>query len=124
LQATLGTDVGINIMVRFIPLQWSAAAMLAAAIIASTTAPGWAFTQEMLQPGQNGNYNFNYSGPDNQAATGQSTPTDPNSPGLHFNIQQGQMGPFGGFQSGDRSLDNGGDPTNPNFYIQPRGNGN
>jgi hypothetical protein len=116
--------MGIIIMVRFIPLQWSAAAMIAAAIIASTTAPGWAFTQQMLQPGQNGNYNFNYSGPDNQAATGQSTPTDPNSPGFHLNIQQGPVGPFSGFQSGDRSFGNGGDPTNPNFYIQPRGNGN
>jgi hypothetical protein len=111
-------------MVRFIPLHWPAAALIAAATIASTTASGWAFTQEMLGPGGNGNYNFNYSDPDHQAATGQSTPTDPNSPGLHFNLEQGQMSPFGGFQSGNRSFNNGGDPTNPNFYIQPRGDGN
>jgi hypothetical protein len=98
--------------------------MIAAAIIASTTAPGWAFSQQMLSPPQNGNYDFNYSIPGHQAATDQSTPTDPNSPGLHFSIEQGQMGPLGGFQSGNRSFNNRGDPTNPNFYIQPRGNGN
>jgi hypothetical protein len=114
--------VGIIIMVRFVPLQWFAAAMLAAAMIASTTAPGWAFTQEMLAPGGSGNYNFNYSDPDHQATTSQSTRSDPNSPGLHFNIEQGQTGPFG-FQSGNRSFGNG-DPTNPGYYIQPRGDGN
>lgn len=110
-------------MVRFIPLHWSAAPMIAAAIIASTTAPGWALSQQMLSPGESGNYNFNYSDPNHQATTSQSTPTDPNSSGLHFSIEQGQMG-FGDFQSGDRSLGNSGDPTNPNFYIQPRGDGN
>jgi hypothetical protein len=116
--------VGIIIMVRFIPLQWTAVAMIAAAIIASTTAPGWALSQQMLGAGGNGNYNFNYSDPDHQTTSGQSTSSDPNSPGFHFNIEQGQTGPFSGFQSGNRPFGNSGDPTNPGYYIQPPGNGN
>jgi hypothetical protein len=109
-------------MIRFTSLQWSVTPMVAAAIIASTTAPGWAFSQQMLGPGENGNYNFNYSDPDHQAATSQSTRPDPNSPGFHFSIEQGQ-GPFSGFQNGNRSFGNGGDPTDPRYYIQPPGNG-
>lgn len=111
-------------MVRFIPLQWSAAAIIAAAIIASTTAPGWAFSQQVLGPGENGTYNFNYSDPDHQGTTSQSTHPDPNSPGFHFSIEQGQTGPFSDFQSGNRPFGNGGDPTDPRYYIQPPGNGN
>jgi hypothetical protein len=122
LQPTLGTDVGIIVMVRFIPLHWSAALMIAAAMIASTTAPGRALSLQMLGPGENGNYNFNYSDPDHQATTGQSTRPDPNSPGFHFSIEPGQTGPFSGFQSGNRSFGNSGDPTDPRYYIQPPGN--
>lgn len=97
--------------------------MIAAAIIVSTTAPGWAFSQQMLGPGENGNYNFNYSDSDHQATTSQSTRSDPNSPGFHFSIEQGQ-GPFSGFESGNRSFGNSGNPTDPRYYIQPPGNGN
>jgi hypothetical protein len=116
--------VGIIIMARFIPLHWSAAPLIAAAAIASTTGPGWAFSQQVLGPGDNGNYNFNYSDPDHQAGASQSTRPDSNGPGFHFSIEQGQAGPFSGFQSGNRSVGNGGDPTDPGYYIQRPGNGN
>jgi hypothetical protein len=117
--------VGIIIMIRFVRLRFAAVAMIAAAIIASTTAPGWAFTQQMLAPGGNGNYNFNYSDPDHPGTGGQNAlPSDPNSPGFHFGIDQGQSGPFSGFQSGNHSFGNRSDPTDPRYYIQPPGNGN
>jgi hypothetical protein len=78
----------------------------------------------MLGPGDNGNYNFNYSDPAHQATTSQSTPqSDPNSPGFHFSVQSGQTGPFSGFQSGNHSFDNSGDPTAPYFHP-PGNNGN
>lgn len=113
------------IMIRFVRLRFATIPMIAAAIIGSTTAPGWAFTQQILGPGGNGNYNFNYSDPDHQGISGQSTlPSDPNSPGLHFSIEQGQTGPFSGFQSGNHAFDNRNDPTDPRYYIQPSGNGN
>jgi hypothetical protein len=116
--------VGIIIMVRFVRLRLAAVLMIAAAIIVSTTASGWAFSQQMLGPGGNGNYDFNYSDPGHQASTSQSTsPSDLNSPGLHFSIGQGQTAPFSGFQSGNNS-GNSGNATAPEYYIQPRGNGN
>jgi hypothetical protein len=116
--------VGIIIMVRFMRLRFAAVPMIAAAIIVSTTASGWAFSQQMLGPGGNGNYNFNYSDPDHQTSTSQSTPpSDSNGPGLHFSIEHGQTAPFSGFQSGNRSFGNSGNPTAPEYYIQPPGNG-
>jgi hypothetical protein len=112
-------------MLRYVRLWFATVPVIAAAIIASTTASGWAFTQQMLEPGANGNYNFNYSDPDHETTTGQSTsPSDSNGPGLHFSIEHGQTGPFSGFQSGNHSLGNGSDPTAPGYYIQPQGNGN
>jgi hypothetical protein len=117
--------VGIIIMVRFVRLQFAAVPMIAAGIIASTTSSGWAFTQQMLGSGENGNYNFNYSDPDHQGTTSQSTsPFDSNGPGFHFHIEQGQTGPFSGFQSGNHFDGHSGNPTDPEYYIQPRGNGN
>jgi hypothetical protein len=118
--------VGIIIMIRFVRLRFAAVSMIAAAIIASTTAPGWAFTQQMLDLGGNGNYNFNYSDPAHPATSGlNALPSDPNSPGLHFSIDRGQTtGPFSGFQSGDHSFGNRSDPTDPRYYIQPPGSGN
>jgi hypothetical protein len=116
--------VGIIIMVRFVGLRFAAVSMIATATIASTTASGWAFSQQMLNPGGNGNYNFNYSDPDHQATTSQSAhPPDSNGPGFHFSIE-GHTGPSSGFQSGNRSFGNSGDPTSPGYYIQPQGNGN
>jgi hypothetical protein len=96
--------------------------MIAAAIIASTTASGWAFTQQMLTPG-NGNYDFNYTDPNHPNAPGQSAlPSDPNSSGLRFSIEHGETTPFSGFQSGNRSFGgSGSDPTSPGYYIQSPG---
>jgi len=97
--------------------------MTAAAIIVSTTAAGWAFSQQTLTPPANGNYNFNYSDPDHPASTGQSTlPSDSNSPGFHFSIEQGQSTPFSGFQNGNRSFDNSASPTSPQYYLHGNGN--
>jgi len=112
-------------MVLFVRLRFAAAPTIAAAIIASTTASGWAFTQQMLGPGGNGNYNFNYSDPDHQAGTSQSTsPSDSKGPGFHFSIEQGQTGPFSGFQRGNHFDGHSGNSTAPEYYIQPPGNGN
>src|SRR6202050_940152 len=87
LQSALGgADMG-TIMARFVRPRFVVASMIAAAIIASTTGSGWAFTQQMLSTGENGNYNFNYSDPDHQATTSQSTsPFNSNSPGLQLKI--------------------------------------
>jgi hypothetical protein len=109
-------------MVQFVHLRFAAVPMVAAAIIASTTAPGWAISQQMLLPTDNGNYNFNYSDPAHPATSSQSTPpSDPNSPGFHFSIEHGQSGSFSGFQNGSH-FDNGGNATSP--YFHPPGNGN
>ena len=118
----LGTNRGI-IMARFVRLRFATIPIIAAAVIASTTASGWAFSQQMLGPGDNGNYNFNYSDPAHQAATSQSTPpSDPNSQGFHFSVEGGQTGPFNGFQSGSHSFNNSGDPTSSYFHPPNAGN--
>ena len=107
-------------MAGFVGLRFAAVAMIAAAIIASTTASGWAFSQQTLSlgPEGNGNYNFNYSDPNHPATNSQSTPQfDSNSPTFHFSIERGDTAPFSGFQSGNRSLGNS-DPTSPQYYMQ------
>jgi hypothetical protein len=115
--------MGDLIMVRFVQLRLAAVPLVAAAIIASSSVSGWAFSQQTLTPPANGNYNFNYSDPDHPATNGLSTlPSDPNGPGFHFSIEQGQTAPFSGFQSGNHSFGNGNNPTSPGYYIQ-RGNG-
>ena len=112
-------------MVRFVRLRFAAVPVIAAAIIAVTTASGWAFTQQMLGTGENGNYNFNYTPPDRPATSGLSTsPFDSNISRFHFSIESGQTSPFSGFQGGNHSLGNSGSPTDPRYYIQPQGNGN
>jgi hypothetical protein len=112
-------------MIGFVGLRFAAVPMIAAAIIASTTASGWAFSQQTLGPGGNGNYNFNYSDPDHQTTTSQSIlPSDSNGSGFHFSIEQGQTEPFSGFQSGNHSFGNSSSPTAPEYYIQRPGNGN
>jgi hypothetical protein len=119
----LGADAGIIIMVRSVRLRFAAIAIIAAATIASTTASGWAFSQQTLTPPANGNYNFNYSDPDHPASSGQSTlPSDSNGSGFHFSIEQGQAAPFSGFQSGNHSFGNNPSPTSPEYYLQQRGN--
>lgn len=116
------------IMARLVRLRFAAAPIVAAVIIASTTASGWAFTQQMLSTGENGNYNFNYSDPDHPATNSQSPhPSDSSGPAFQFNIERGETGQFD-FQnrfdgnSGNHSFSNGASPTDPRYYIQGNGN--
>ena len=68
----------------------------AGAIIALTTAPVWAFSQQTITP--NGNYDFNYGSLDDKSKSGGSTnKSDPNSPGFHFDVQQGPSGELHSF---------------------------
>jgi hypothetical protein len=71
---------------------------IAGAIIALTTGPVWAFSQQILTP--NGNYDFNYGPLDDKSKSGENTnKSDPNSPGFHFGVGQSQSGglhSFGG----------------------------
>jgi hypothetical protein len=112
------------IMTRFVRLRFAAIPVITAAIIVSTTASGWAFSQQMMTP--NGNYNFNYSDPDHPATSSQSTPpSDSNSSGFHFSVEggQGQTGPFSGFQSDNHFFSNSGNTGNVTApYFHPPGN--
>jgi hypothetical protein len=94
-----------------------AGAAIVGGMIALTTAPVWAFSQQTLTP--NGNYNFDYT-PDDKTKFNDSSTTksDPNSPGLHFSIEHGQTGPFG-FQSPGNSATETWDR-----FSKPIGNGN
>jgi hypothetical protein len=84
---------------------------VAGAIIVLTADAAWAFTRETVAP--NGNYNFNYGPLDDKNRSGDSTnKSDPNSPGFHFNVQQGEPGgsrSFGFGSSRDAS------PSQPYF---------
>jgi hypothetical protein len=98
-------------------LRFAAVPLIAGATIALTTAPVWAFSQQTITP--NGNYNFNYSNPDDKAKLGDSTnKSDPNSPGFHFSIDRGQTGSSGFHSFGDSN-----NTTAPDFYT-PHGGGN
>jgi hypothetical protein len=102
----------------FKQLRFAAVPLIAGAIIVLTTASVWAFSQQTLSP--SGNYNFNYSGPDDKAKLGESTnKPDSNSPGFHFSIERGQTGPFGFHSFGDSN-----NATFPDYYPRPLGNGN
>jgi hypothetical protein len=91
----------------------AAVAFIAAAIIALTTASGWAFSQQTVVP--NGNYNFDYGAADNKSKFGDSTnKSDPNSPGFHLNVERNESPGFRGF-GGARA------PT-PDPYFRTFGN--
>jgi hypothetical protein len=96
-------------------LRFAAVPLISAATIVLATTSAWAFSQQTVSP--NGNYNFNYSDPDNKAKLGESTnKSDSNSPGFHFSIERGQQtGPFGLHSFGDSD-------KAPDFYT-PHGNG-
>jgi hypothetical protein len=99
-------------------LRLAAVPFVAGAIIALTTASGWAFTQQTLNP--NGNYNFNYGDPDDKAKFSTSpNKSDSNTSGFHFSIERGQTGPFG-----FHSFGGDGTATPPEPYATPLGNGN
>jgi hypothetical protein len=105
----------------FKQLRFAAVPLIAGAIIVLTTASVWAFTQQILGP--NGNYNFNYGDPDDKAKLDDSTKkfdstNSTNSPSFHFSIEHDQTAPFGFHSFGGSS-----NATPPDFY-QPHGNGN
>ena len=102
----------------FKQLRFAAVPLIAGAIIALTTASVWAFSQQTL--GAGGNYNFNYGDPDDKAKLGESKDkSDSNSSGFHFSIERGQAEPFGFHSFGGSS-----NPTPPDYYSRPLGNGN
>jgi len=102
----------------FKQLRFAAVALIAAAIIALTTASVWAFSQQTLGP--SGNYNFDYGPLDDKAKLGDSAnKSDSNNSGFRFSIERGQTGPFG-----FRSFGGDSNPTPPNYYSRPLGNGN
>jgi hypothetical protein len=97
-------------------LRFAAVPLISGAAIVLATTSVWAFSQQTISP--NGNYNFNYSDPDNKAKLGESTKDkyDSNSTGFHFSIERGQQtGPFGLHSFGDSD-------KAPDFYT-PHGNG-
>jgi hypothetical protein len=99
-------------------LRFAAVPLIAGTEIMLTTASVWAFSQQTLAP--SGNYNFNYSGPDDKAKLGESTnKSESNNPGFYFSIERGQTGPFGFYNFGDSN-----NATFPDYYARPFGNGN
>jgi hypothetical protein len=109
-------------MVRFVRLRFATIAMIAAAAIGATTVSAWAFSQQMLGPAGDGNYNFNYTDPTHPHPDSQSTRSDPNGSGFHFSVESGQTGPFSGFRSDSHLFDNNGKSMAPD-YSRPLGNG-
>jgi hypothetical protein len=86
--------------------------VIAGAVLALTTSSVWAWTQQTVTP--NGNYNFDYGPLDDKGKSGDSTnKSDPNSPGFHFGVQQGQSGQFHSF---------GDDTRPPQPYFRTFGN--
>jgi hypothetical protein len=106
-------------MGQFVRLRFATIPMVAAVIIASTTASAWAFSQEMLGP-TGGNYNFDYTDPSHPHPDSQSTPSDPNGPGFHFSFEHGQTG-LSGFRSDNHFFDNSDKSPAPD-YSRPLGN--
>jgi hypothetical protein len=71
---------------------------VAGAMIALTTGPVRAWTQQTAAP--NGNYDFNYGPTDDKYKSGDSTnKSDPNSPGFHFGVHQDDAAGFRSFGS-------------------------
>lgn len=105
-------------MLRLIQLRFAVVALFAAAVVSLTAASAWAFTQDTIRPGGNGNSTF--ADPDNQVTNpGQGAqPFGQNGPTVQFGIQQAPTTPFGFFQG------NGANPSPPDYYSRPLGNGN
>jgi hypothetical protein len=100
-------------------LRFAAVPLIAGVTIALTTASAWAFSQQTVTP--NGNYNFNYTSPDDKTKPGDSTNKfDSGNPSFHFSIDRGQTssGPFG-----FRSFGGSDNDKAPDFYT-PHGGGN
>jgi hypothetical protein len=85
--------------------------LIAGAVIAQTTVPARAFTQQTLTP--NGNYDFNYGPLDDKNKSGDSSnKSDPNSPGFHFDVQHGESNGFHSFGSNRNTS-----PPDPYFHT-------
>ncbi len=93
--------------------------LFAAGILSLTVASAWAFSQEIVGPGNNGNYTFtdpdkHLADPDNHNFGQGTQPFGSNGPVVQFGVQQGPLTPFG------RS--NGYNTPDP--YFRPLFNGN
>jgi hypothetical protein len=105
-------------MVMFKQFRFATASLIAGGIIALTIPYALAFSQQTVAP--NGNYNFNYGPLDGKTKLDESTDkSDPNSPGFHFSIENGQTRQFGFHSFGGSS-----NATPPDYYARPLGNGN
>jgi hypothetical protein len=105
-------------MIMIKPFRFAAAPLIAGAIVVLTTAAALAFSQQMLTP--NGNYDFNYGPLDDSKLKSDSNTnkSDPNSPGFHFSVGGGQTDQFGFHSFG------GDNNKPPEPYARPLGNGN
>ncbi len=105
-------------MLRLMQLRLAAAALFAAAAVSLTAASAFAFTQQMVQPGDNGNYTF--TEPNNQTTNSSqgARPFGSNGPTVQFGIQQGPVSPFG------RSQGDGYNGSPPDPYYRPFGTRN
>lgn len=85
---------------------------VAGVIVALATNSAWAWTQQTVTPNSNGNYNFDYGPLDDKKSGDSTNKSDPNSPGFHFGVQQGDSAGFRSFGSfgGNRSA-----PPSPYF---------
>ena len=99
-------------------MQIAAIALFAVAVVSSTAASAWAFSQETLRPGGDGSSTF--TDPDNQVTNSRqgAQPFGPNGPVVQFGVQQGPLTSFGRFQG------NGDNAPPPDPYSHPLGNGN
>lgn len=107
-------------------LRIAGVALIVGTMFALTTGSAWAFSQQVLTPNGNYNfnydntYNFNYGSLDDKAKLGDSTNKfDSNSSGFHFNVEGGQTGQFGFHNFGGESSGAVWDR-----FSQPIGNGN
>jgi hypothetical protein len=105
-------------MFRSTQIRLAVIGLFAVAVVSLTAASVWAFSQQNLGSGGGGNSTF--ADPDEQVNNfGQAArPFGSNGPVVQFGARQGQLTPFGRFQS------NGFNSPPPDPYSRPLGNGN
>jgi hypothetical protein len=106
-------------MLRLMQLRL-AVGLFAAGILTSTVDCAWAFSQQNVLPGGDGNYNFgdpdkHLTGPDDNNSDQGVRPFGSNGPVVQFGVQQNPSTTFG------RS---NGYNTTPDPYYRPLFNGN
>jgi len=97
-----------------------AVGMFAAGILSLTVTSAWAFSQETVSPGGDGNYNFgdpdkSLTDPDNNNSSQGARPFGSNGPTVQFGVQQGPSTTFGR---------GSGYTSTPDPYFRPLTNGN